>query len=47
MNKQYIKLLKTQNERVKKYYDSVKKNAKLIFGNEQMLKDLSEISKEK
>ena len=47
MNKQYIKLLKTQNERVKKYYDSVKKNAKVIFGNEQMLKDLSEISKEK
>ena len=40
MNKQFDKLMKNQSERLKKFYDSLKGNAKNIFGNEQFLKDL-------
>ena len=46
MNKQFDKLLKHQNANIKIYYDSITKNAKDIFGNEQLLKDLLEEKKE-
>ena len=42
MNKQFDKLLKNQNKNIKIYYDSITKNAKDIFGNEQLLNDLLE-----
>ena len=47
MDKQFDKLMKNQSERIKKYYESVQENAKLIFGDEQVLKQLREISEEK
>ena len=46
MNKQFDKLLKNQNENIKIYYDSIIKNSKDIFGNEQLLNDLLEEKKE-
>ena len=45
MNKQFDKLIKNQNENMKSYYDSVIQNAKIIFGNEQYMKDLLEEQK--
>ena len=42
MNKQFDKLMKNQNERIKNYYDSVKENSNIIFGHSQMLKQLIE-----
>ena len=42
MNKQFNKLMNNQNERMKKYYEFIKKNSKMIFGGEQMLKELLE-----
>jgi hypothetical protein len=44
MNKQFDKLMKKQNERIKKYYESIKENAKTIFGHEEVLKQLTESS---
>ena len=32
MNKQFDKLMKNQSERIKKFYDSVKANEKIVFG---------------
>ena len=46
MNKQFDKLLKNQNENIKIYYDSIIKNSKDIFGNEQLLNDLLKGKKE-
>ena len=43
MNKQFDKLMKNQNERIKKFYESIKENATIIFGNEQLLKELIEL----
>ena len=45
MNKQFDKLLKNQNENIKIYYDTIIKNSKDIFGNEQLLNDLLEEKK--
>ena len=46
MNKQFDKLMKNQSERIKKLYESIKENAKLIFGNELILKELLELELE-
>ena len=46
MNKQFDKLLKSQNKNIKAYYDSIVKNYKDIFGNDNLLKDLTEVKKE-
>ena len=43
INKQFDKLLKNQNQSIKAYYDSIKKNSKTIFGNEQVFNDLLDI----
>lgn len=43
LNKQFDKLLKSQNISIKTYYDSLLKNSKNIFGNEQVMNDLLEI----
>ena len=43
INKQFDKLLKNQNQNIKTYYDSIIKNSKDIFGNDQVLNDLLEI----
>ena len=43
MNRQFDKLMKNQSKRIKIYYQSIKENAKIIFGNEQRLKDLTEL----
>ena len=47
MNKQFDKLMKNQSERIKKFYDSVKANEKIVFGNSQALKELIELSDSK
>ena len=39
MNKQFNKIVKIQNEKIKTFYDSVIKNAKMIFGNEQLFQE--------
>ena len=44
MNKQFDKLMKNQNERIKKYYESIKENSNIIFGHSQVLKQLIEES---
>ena len=44
MNKQFDKLMKNQNERIKNYYESVKENSNVIFGHSQVLKQLIEES---
>ena len=44
MNKQFDKLMKNQNERIKNYYKSVKENSNVIFGHSQVLKQLIEES---
>ena len=46
MNKQFDKLLKSQNENVKAYYETIVKNNKEIFGNENLLKDSPEVKNE-
>ena len=46
MNKQFSKLIKNQNVNIKIYYESITKNAKDIFGNEQLLNSLLEPKKE-
>ena len=43
LNKQFDKLLKFQNQNIKSYYDSIIKNSKEIFGNEQVFNDLLEV----
>ena len=43
LNKQFDKILKSQNINMKTYYDSLIKNSKDIFGNEQVMNDLLEI----
>ena len=43
MNRQFDKLMKNQSKRIKIYYQSIKENAKIIFGNEQRLKELTEL----
>jgi hypothetical protein len=42
MNKQFERTLKNQNERIKKFYDSMKENSKIIFGHDSVLKELLE-----
>ena len=44
MNKQFDKLMRNESARMQKYFDSVKENSKLIFGHEQILKELLESS---
>ena len=43
--KQFERTLKNQNERIKKFYDSMKENAKIVFGNDVVLKELLEATK--
>ena len=40
MNKQFDKLIKNQNENIKRYYNSVTKNATTVFGSDQFMKNL-------
>lgn len=44
MNKQFDKLMRNESARMQKYFDSVKENSKLIFGNDLILKELLESS---
>jgi len=47
MTKQFDRLMKNQNERIKIFYDSIKENAKVIFGNENLFKELLEMPESK
>ena len=44
MNKQFDKLMRNESIRMQKYFISVQENSKLIFGHEQILKELLESS---
>ena len=45
MNKQFDKLMKNQNERIKKYYESIGQNAKTIFMEEHVMQSLLQENK--
>jgi len=42
MNKQFDKLMRNESLRMQKFFDSLKENSKLIFGHEDILKELLE-----